>query len=330
MMTLRLLIVLSIIMISCDERPTFHFGTTSDRLTRIIEWKEKLLVTANIGDLYSIDGDSLKEFKDDSIVNINKCKNGYYALRAPNDSTFIVVKPDNSEWLIKNKTGLKSEYFSVWTNEKCEILLEYGMIAFKIQDNSFINMNKVYGFKDITNFKASDRFGYFDNFIFLTKYADYSGGGIFQSYLDSDSNKYRLPNDIKVRDFTIHNDELWLVTGFYESNEGKDIVENKILKIRDGKIEEVVIKGIPHEMDIASIYSNNTSMFLLSEKLGFFELKDNGLNELISIDLRSSKIIPESFIVKDNLIFLATFENGILRFTMKGKDFDIKQIVTSE
>lgn len=114
------------------------------------------------------------------------------------------------------------------------------------------------------------------------------------------------------------------MTGFYESTNGEDTVEKKVLKLRDGKIEEVVINDIPDEMDIASIYSNNNSMFLLSEKLGFFELKGNRLTELISIDLRSSKIIPESFIVKDNLIFLSTFENGILRFTIRNNDFDIK------
>lgn len=312
--------------ISCKERPTFQFETTSDRLTEIIEWKNKILVKDNIGTLHSIEGESLEKFNFDNIESISKCKNEHYILKVPNDSTFIITRPDNSEWLVSNKTGFESKYFTIRTNEKCEILLEYGMIAFKIQEETFIDMNKVYGFKNIA-LNISDKFGYFENFIFLTKYADYFNGGLLISYLDSDSNKYSLPNDSKVRDFTIHNDELWLATGFFESNEGRKIVEKKVLKIKQGNIEEVLIKDIPDDMDIASIYSNNSSIYFLSENLGFFELKDRKLNELISIDLRSSKIIPESFVVKDNLIFLSTFENGILQFTMKENDFDIKQIV---
>jgi hypothetical protein len=204
------------------------------------------------------------------------------------------------------------------------------MLVFKIQGDSLIDLKSVYGFRDITSFNGSDKFGYFDNLIFLTKYPDYFYGGIVKSYLDSDSNKYPLPNDIKVRDFTIHKDELLLVTGFYEIHDDNHVIEKKVLKIKDGKVEELVIKGIPDEMDIALIYSNDNAIYLLSERFGFFQLKDNKLTELISIDLRASKVIPESFVVQDNLIFLSTFENGVIRFTIKNNDFDVKQILTSE
>lgn len=92
-------------------------------------------------------------------MSINQCKSDIYILKAPNDTTLIVVNPDNSERLIKNRTGLKSKYFALWTNEKCEILLEYGMVAFKMQNNSFIDMNKVYGFKDIPTSMAPTDLG---------------------------------------------------------------------------------------------------------------------------------------------------------------------------
>jgi hypothetical protein len=315
---------------ACKETPSFQFESTSDKPVEIITWDDKVIVTDNGGDLYQIIGDTVKQFDSSNINSITKCKSNFYILKSPNDTTLVITESNGVDLKIKNKSGNKSKYFTLRTNEKCEILLECGMIGYRIQNDSLIDLNNIYGFRGINGFNGSDKFGYFDNFIFLTKYPDYSSGGVFQSYLDSDSIKYHLPNDTKIRDFTIHNNELLLATGFYEVLENKHILERKILRLKGGKIEEVLIKGIPDEMDIARLYSNGSEIYILSERFGFFKLNENDLEELVSIDLKSSKVEPESFVVLDNLIYLSTFNNGVIRFTIKDKDFEVKQILRSE
>jgi len=329
-MRYSILIIFIGLLFSCKERPTFKFETASGRLGKITKWNDKVIVEDNIGDLYEIFGDTLKRFKVDNIVSLTKCKNDFYILKAPNDTTLIISQSSKPDLVIKNRSSLLSKYFALRTNEKCEFLLEYGMAAFKIQENSFIDLNSLYGFKKNTSFNVSDKFGYFDNFIFLTKYANYSSGGVFQVYIGGDSTKYSLSKDLKVRDFTIHKDELWLVTGFYETIDDKHLVERDVLKIKDGLVEEVIIRGMADDMDIAAIYSNDNKIYFLSERYGFYELKNDELEEMISINLRDSEIQPESFIVQDNFIFLSTFENGVLKFAIKDKDFAVTQIMTKD
>jgi hypothetical protein len=315
---------------ACKETPTFRFESTSYKPVEIIAWDGKIIVTDNRGYLYKIKGDTLKQFDSDNINNITKCRNEFYILKSPNDTTLVIAKSNGIDLKIRNKSGQESKYFTLKTNEKCEILLECGMIVYRIQKDSLIDVNEIYGFTEINSFHGSDKFGYFDNFIFLTSYAAYSSGGVSQSYLDSDSIKYRLPNDTKIRDFTIHNDELLLATGFYEILEEKHFLERKILRLKGGKISELPIKGIPDEIDIAHLYSNGSEIYILSERFGFFKLNGDTLEELVSIDLKRSKVEPESFIVLDNVIYLLTFENGVIRFTIRDKDFEVKQILKGE
>lgn len=259
-------------------------------------------MTDNVGDLYEVRGDTLRKFDMDSIISITKCNGNFYILKAPNDTTLIIEESNGTALSIKNKTGFESNYFALWTNEKCDVILESGMAAFKIQKNSLIDLESIYGFTKIERFNGSDKFGYFDNFIFLAQY----GGEVFQTYLDGDSNKYPLPKNISIKDHTLHNDELWLVTSFYE------IVEKqKILKVKDGKVQEVVIKGMPDQMDITLIYSNDNDFYFLSEKLGFFKFKGNKFEQLISIDLEKSNVSPESFIVHGDTIFYPHLRMGL-------------------
>lgn len=329
-MKYRLLIMLIYGLTACRETPSFQFQSTSDKPVDIIAWDGKVIVTDNTGNLYQIIGDALKQFDSDSIISITKCKGNFYILKAPDDTTLVITESNGTDLKIQNKSGRKSKYFTLRTNEKCEVLLECGMLAYKIQNGSFIDQNDIYGFSDVRGFNSSDKFGYFNNFIFLTRYPDYFNGGVFQSYIDNDTTKYQLPSDIKIRDFSIHNDELLLATGFYEILNNEQLIERKILRLKNGGNEELVIKDISDEMDIALLYSNDSTIYVLSERFGFFELRDDRLEELVSIDLKSSKVEPEHFIVLGNLIYLATFDNGVIRFTIRAKDFEVKQILKTE
>jgi hypothetical protein len=240
-MNYSLLILLLYYLTACNQTPSFQFDTTSShRLDEIIKWNNRIIVTDNTGELYEIIGDTLTKFRQDSIISVKQCKDGFYILKAPNDSILVMDQPNGSKLTIANKTGNESRYFSVWLNERCNLLLECGGIAYPIQQNSLVDSNKIYGFAKNTKPSGSDRAGFFENFIFLTKYPDFLGGAFFMFYLDSLGNRYSLPENLKVRDFTLHKDELWLVTGFYQKLEDKEIIDKHIIKLRNGKIDEAL------------------------------------------------------------------------------------------
>lgn len=313
-------ILLALLIISCKNTRSFRFENVSTlHVDDIVMFNDKIIVSEEFGDmLFELQGDSLKQFKLDSIVSITKCMNGIYTLKAPTDSTAVLERPNKAPIIIKNKSGISSKYFNIRSNEKCEILLESSMIGFQIQNDSIIDFNKVWGFKEINEFGLSgnNKFGYFDNHIFLKTF----DGSLYQSYLNNDSTKYLALGKRAIIDFTTFRNELWLITSPFNNPS-----EQEIVKISNSP-PQIKSVEISNKKKVELIYSNADKLFFLSQSEGIFELDGNEMKEILAIDFQSSKVSPEKFIVIDNTILVSTFENGLIKIKIKKGDFDITQI----
>ncbi|MEO1254906.1 MAG: hypothetical protein AAFY41_08480 [Bacteroidota bacterium] len=319
-----LFIAISFIVIGCNSQPVFDLPTSRLDLTEIVKWNNEFYFSEGVAGLYKLEGDSLVEYKTDSIIDIKTCSGQAYLLRAPNDSTLIIVHPNNTEDVINNKTDLKSKYFQIHVNEKCDILLEYGTAFFKIQDGKFIDYDMIYGFEINQSPNGSDKIGYFNDFIFLTKYPGYMSGGTFQYHLDS-SSRPDFPVDMKIRDFTIHKNQLLIVKGFHETIGDEELMETNLISLEDKELINIKV-DFPRGFDISRIFSNGEDIFILSEKQGFFKLIDGQPQLLISINLRESGIEPESFFVDKDKIYLTTWEHGLLIFEGQDDEYDLKHL----
>ncbi|MEM9340663.1 MAG: hypothetical protein AAGA66_18160 [Bacteroidota bacterium] len=181
-----------------------------------------------------------------------------------------------------------------------------------------------YGFNENQSPNVSDKVGYFNSFILLTKYPGYFSGGCFQFRLDS-LHEYKLPTDMKIRDFKIHNDQLLIANGYHETIGDEELMESRLMVVRDNKLIEMET-GIPKDLDISRIFTNGKNIFFLSEKLGFFKLTKDKPELLISINLRDSHIEPENFFVDGDKIYLTTWEHGLLIFNGEKEEYDLKQV----
>lgn len=312
-----------LILAGCKTQPVYTLPTSSLKLKEIVKWNDSLYFTDNVGDLYKLERDSLTVFAKDSIIDIKQCAGATFLLKAPDDSTLVIVNPDGSERRVKNRTELKSKHFKLHLNEKCQMLLEWGTAFFPIQDDKLIDQNKMFGFKN-PDPNMSDNVGYYDNFVFLTKYPRYFSGGLFISYLDS-SRRYDLPVDSKIRDFDIHSGQLLLAKGYHETIDGDEFMESELQMLGDGKINGMKAL-IPKSYGVSRIYSDGNDIYFLAEKLGFFRLTEGEPELLISINLYDSRIEPEKFIVDNGKIYLTTWEHGLLIFEGGKDDYDMKQI----
>ena len=309
---------------SCTSEPVFDLPTSQLNFTEIVNWNKEFYFSDREFDIYRLEGDSLVACTDRSVVDFKTCNGQVYQLKSSMDSTLVIISPDKTEHLVRNKTTLDNKYFKLHLNESCEPLLEYGTVFFKIQEGNFIDYDQAYGFEENLNPNISDQVGYFSNFVFLTKEPGYLQGGLFQVFLD-DSDKIKLPSDMKVRDFAIHNHELLIVTGYSETIGEKELIKSQLMTF-DGNELRALDAKIPEGLDISRIFVSGEGVFVLSETSGFYKLTDNKFQLLISVNLRESGIGPESFLVDKDKIYLTTWQHGLLIFEGQQSEYDLQQI----
>jgi len=318
------LTVVLVLIFGCENPAEFNLPTSRLDLTEIVKWNGEYYFDEGVANIYKLEQDSLVQFKEDSIIDIKNCAEKTFVLKAPNDSTLVILYPDSTKRLINIEIDNKAEYFKLHLNERCEILLEYGTIFFKIQQGNIINYNSICGFVDNKSPNGSDRIGFYDNFVFLIKYPGYFSGGLYTCYMDS-TTKYNLSKSVRIRDFTIHNDKLLVAEGYHEVIDGEDLMESDLVFINKGNISG--LEGVkPNSYDFSRVFSDGKSIFFLSEKEGFFKLNDGKPELLISVNLHKSNIEPEKFIVDNGKIYLTTWEHGLLIFDGKKDKYDLKQI----
>ena len=320
-----LILITLLLLFSCNSPREYSFSESHLNFIDISKYQDDIYFSDELDKLYKLDGDSIISIPTDSIVTVKSCLNKDYALHSINDSTLLLINPDNSQRKITNRTDLQNKYFKIQFNEKCELLLENSSVFFSIQDNNYIDYDKAYGFS-IRDRHGLDRYGFYDNFIFMTKYPDYFRGGFFKTYLDS-SKHYQISDRTKVRDFIIHKGALWMSLGYYDNIDGEVLIETQLMTLQNGKIKEESEIELPSNFDISTLFSDGQNLYVLSEQKGFYQIKNNELELLISINLKNSGITPESFFVdSEGTVYLTTWEHGVLIISGSKDEYDIRQV----